>query len=265
MADDTPDGGERPSDMIGGTRFAIVPEWIIDEPGDVVKLYAILDRHANKDRLVWPGQAELAERMGCSDRQVRRHLTRLRTIGALETVKRRYNGTTLYVLRKDKPGLSGPDRLDTGVLTDRTVVSGLSGLERPPNESHLTRAKEPDAVDTVFRAWLESTKRTARTVKDSRRSRLITAALKTHPLADVLDAVRGWENSPYHRGENPSATVYNDLGLLLRDAEHIERFRDLARGPTRAPAKTNGQPVATHFTHMESEEAWRAHQETSRW
>lgn len=139
----TPDDGERAPDLIGGTRFAIVPEWILEEPGDVVKLYGILDRYAGKDRLVWPGQAELAERMGCSERQVRRHLTRLRHIGALETVKRRYNGTTLYVLRKDDPGLSSPERPDQPVLTDRTGSSALSGQGSPPNESHLTRAKEP--------------------------------------------------------------------------------------------------------------------------
>jgi hypothetical protein len=139
----TPDDGERSPDVIGGTRFAIVPEWILDEPGDVVKLYGILDRYAGRDRLVWPGQAELAERMGCSERQVRRHLTRLRHIGALEMVKRRYNGTTLYVLRKDEPGLSSPERPDQPVLTDRTQPSALSGHGSPPNESHLTRAKEP--------------------------------------------------------------------------------------------------------------------------
>lgn len=89
----------------------------------------------------------------------------------------------------------------------------------------------PTPVDEVFDAWLASTKRTGRTVLDSKRRSLITAALKTHPLEDVIDAVRGWENSPYHRGENPERKKWNDLGLLLRDAERIERFRDLARGP----------------------------------
>ncbi len=140
--------------------------------------------------------------------------------------------------------------------------------ETPPSDGSvpLIPTKEPNGpVEHVFTAWITSTKRTARTVLDSKRRSLITAALKSHSLEDVLDAVRGWENSPYHRGENPSATVYNDLGLLLRDAEHIERFRDLARGPTRAPAKTNGQAPETHFTHMESEEAWLAHRETSKW
>ncbi len=67
---------------------------------------------------------------------------------------------------------------------------------------------------------------------DPRRRRLITAALAAYPLDDVVDAVRGWRNSPHHAGDNDRGTVYNDLGLILRDAAHIEMFRDLARsGP----------------------------------
>lgn len=107
-----------------------------------------------------------------------------------------------------------------------------------------TPREDPSSVDLVFAAWLDSTKKTARTVLDAKRRSLISAALKTHPLDDVVDAVRGWEHSPYHRGENPDRRRYNDLGLLLRDAEHIERFRDLARGPhiTRSQP-TNSRPA----------------------
>jgi hypothetical protein len=36
---------------------------------------------------------------------------------------------------------------------------------------------------------------------------------------------------PFNRGENDRRTVYNDLGLLLRDAEHIEKFRDADQHP----------------------------------
>ena len=91
--------------------------------------------------------------------------------------------------------------------------------------------REQRAVEVVFNAWIASTKRTAATVLDKKRRALITAALKLYPLEDVLDAVRGWENSPHHRGENPTGMVYNDLDLLLRGSANIERFRDLARGP----------------------------------
>jgi hypothetical protein len=83
----------------------------------------------------------------------------------------------------------------------------------------------------VFATWVSSTGRTGRTVLDTKRRALIQKALKSYPLDDVLDAVRGWENSPHHRGENDAGTVYNDIELLLRNPANVERFRNLWRQP----------------------------------
>lgn len=86
-------------------------------------------------------------------------------------------------------------------------------------------------VHVVFDAWRESTGKSKARL-DAKRRRTIEKALKSYPLADVIDAVRGWRHSPHHRGENERQTVYNSLDLLLRDAERIEQFRDLERiGP----------------------------------
>lgn len=101
------------------------------------------------------------------------------------------------------------------------------------------RAAPP--VEVVFAAWQESTGKPQAKL-DAKRRRVIQAALATYPVEDVLDAVRGWRHSPHHRGENDRGTVYNDLGLLLRDASRIEQFRDLERdGPTR-PRRTDVGP-----------------------
>ena len=94
-------------------------------------------------------------------------------------------------------------------------------------------------VAAVFDAWIESTGRTDRTRLDAKRRRAITQALKAYPVADVIDAVRGWQHSPHHAGQNDTRTVYNDIGLLLRDAAHIEKFRDLERGHGPAPVALN--------------------------
>ena len=84
----------------------------------------------------------------------------------------------------------------------------------------------------IFDAWVTATGKT-RAALDPKRKRIITAALKNYPEADLIDAVKGWRHDPFHRGENDRHTAYNDLGLLLRDAAHIEKFRDLERtGPT---------------------------------
>lgn len=91
---------------------------------------------------------------------------------------------------------------------------------------------QAEHVQAVFDEWVKATGRTGRTVLDDKRKRLIRNALKTYPLDDLLAAVRGWRHSPHHRGENDRHTVFNDLGLLLRDGEHIEKFRDIERQHT---------------------------------
>lgn len=95
----------------------------------------------------------------------------------------------------------------------------------------------------IFDAWIEVTDRTDRTVLDPKRRKLLDKALETYPEQDVLDAVKGWRHSPHHCGHNDTGTVYNDLGLLLRDNANIERFRDLERRPPtpiRRPAAGGG-------------------------
>jgi hypothetical protein len=110
----------------------------------------------------------------------------------------------------------------------------------PPRLAAVPDAASPpatDAVRIVFDAWIESTGRTDRTVLDAKRRRTIANALKSYPLDDVLDAVRGWRHSPHHRGENDRRMVYNELDVLLRNAGQIEKFRDLERrGSSSAPS-----------------------------
>ena len=68
----------------------------------------------------------------------------------------------------------------------------------------------------------------------------------------LLDAVVGWRHEPFYCGENDRGRAFNDLGLLLRDAEHVERFRDLARQeatkvePVNPNERRNSDGVVTH-------------------
>jgi len=118
-------------------------------------------------------------------------------------------------------GVGGEREIHTSSLLPALAV--VPDAVSPP----ATRAP----IDTVFTAWQDATGHHRARLDDKRR-RLIQRALKTYPPDDLVDAVRGWRNSPFHAGQNESHRTYNDLSLLLRDAEHIERFRDLERhGP----------------------------------
>ena len=134
--------------------------------------------------------------------------------------------------------------LEVEVDVENTYVpnSPKTGSKSP--RSPASPGGDRDAVGRVFVAWQISTGR-SRTRLDDKRSRLIRAALKAYSEADVIAAVEGWAQSAHHRGENGSGTRYNELGLLLRDAAHIEQFRDLRLGenqPAVAPRRLrNGE------------------------
>jgi hypothetical protein len=109
----------------------------------------------------------------------------------------------------------------------QTSSKSLADLDLEVNV--LTPLSDKSDESLIFKTWIDATGRTGKTRFSAKRRRLARNALKDYPLSDCLDAVQGWRNSPHHRGENSQGVVYNDFELLLRDAEHIEKFRDLNR------------------------------------
>lgn len=104
----------------------------------------------------------------------------------------------------------------------------------PPSLVTSGGSDRRESVQRVWEAWLESTGK-RRSVFDPKRRRLIEARLQDYSTDELVEAVQGWKASPYHRGENERGEVYNGLGLLLRDSEHVEKFIAFHRGE-----KTNG-------------------------
>lgn len=110
------------------------------------------------------------------------------------------------------------------------VRAGRTVTEEPSTTTTLVELTLDDApaidqVSIVWEAWQTSTGH-HRAVLDSKRRKRIERALKLFSLEDVTAAVQGWEYSPWHRGENPSNTIYDGIELLLRDAGQIEKMRD---------------------------------------
>jgi hypothetical protein len=140
--------------------------------------------------------------------------------------------TRLYRERRhgDTPVTSQPV---TGDAPSRARQRAGSPVPEPVpsiDASHLTPPPpETGAVAQVFEAWKTAAGKNGNTVLTTERRQKIRLALKSYPLADVLDAVVGWRHVPHNRGENSEGQVWNELTLLLRNAEHIERFRDAER------------------------------------
>jgi hypothetical protein len=156
------------------------------------------------------------------------------------TTRRRAPRKAPETFRNDSgepPESFGPD-LGTGNREQGTGNRDASSAE--PSRSLVVVPHPSDPVQVVFDAWRDATGHD-RALLDEGRRKLIQSRLKQFPVEDLVDAVRGWRFSPYHCGENATRTVYDGLKLLLRDAEQIEKFRDLERaGPQRTTARPKG-------------------------
>lgn len=60
---------------------------------------------------------------------------------------------------------------------------------------------------------------------DANRKKTIKAALCLgYSIEHLKEAIDGCSNTPYNMGKNEQKKKYNGIGLIFRDAEHIERF-----------------------------------------
>ena len=86
------------------------------------------------------------------------------------------------------------------------------------------REEVTDPILEVFTHWqIIMSKRRARL--DEKRRTTIKARFKDgYSVTDLCDAINGNYLSPFHQGDNVHGTVYNDLCLIIRDAEHVDRF-----------------------------------------
>ena len=161
---------------------------------------------------------------------VRKALTELENVGYLRRVRfRKKDGTFDHeAVVFDTANEPAPDNPPT--VNQPTVSQAIKEqLIRTTEKENKTTVVDSDVQD-VFSAWLEVTGRDLNKTKlDSKRASRIVWALKNYPKQDVVDAVRGWRNSKFHSGANERGKVYNDLTLLLRDAQHLEEFRELER------------------------------------
>lgn len=134
-----------------------------------------------------------------------------------------------------KPHEPSPESAPVVVVGGGEVVGVGDGEGARSLALVVAQAPPMPPIVAVFAAWKETTGHT-RAILTPDRSRVIKKALALgYDVNDLIDAVRGWRHDPHCRGENDRHTVYDDIELLLRDAKHIEKFRDLERGQGPAP------------------------------
>jgi hypothetical protein len=96
---------------------------------------------------------------------------------------------------------------------------------------------------------------------DAKRSRVIDAALQGYLEADLCRSIDGYTRSPHHCGQNDRRTRYDAIGLLLRDAEHIEGGLQFADGAGAANGKPPRKPMTDQARRYLEDRTARKHSE----
>lgn len=83
-------------------------------------------------------------------------------------------------------------------------------------------------IERVFDYWRLTMNKASRAVLSPERKELIGAAIHDYGLEGVMEAVRGCSLSPFHMGANKQRKRYDSLDLILRNADKIEGFLQIA-------------------------------------
>lgn len=78
----------------------------------------------------------------------------------------------------------------------------------------------------VFEYW-KDTMGKKRAALDLKRERDIRWAIAVYNVQGCKDAIDGCKTSDFHMGKNARKTEYNDISLIFRDSEHVEKFQDM--------------------------------------
>lgn len=108
-------------------------------------------------------------------------------------------------------------------VSETVTVTETESVVVPPElpvEPKRSTSASPE-VETVFRHWQQVHKHPQAKL-DRNRQKVIASALKSYDAATLCRAITGYRNSPHHMGHNDRKTVYDDIGLFLRDAKHID-------------------------------------------
>ncbi len=98
-----------------------------------------------------------------------------------------------------------------------------------------------DKIREVFDFWVLTFKKRVSAL-DHKRYIAIGNAIHLFGIENCKDAIRGCTYSDFHMGRNAAKKVYNEIELILRDAEHVERFISFLPEGNSIVTEDNGDP-----------------------
>ena len=123
------------------------------------------------------------------------------------------------------------------------ATTGVAKTEIPQLKNTLPVVYEPATQDRaypdpawhVFKHWIITFNKQG-AILDRNRRQAINGRLKDgYTVEDLMRAITGCAQSPWHMGVNKDRVTNNDIGLICKDAQHVDQFIDYGR---REPIRT---------------------------
>ena len=132
---------------------------------------------------------------------------------------------------------------DTDSMTGMLTRMDSPGPKRGRGDSALKKEQRAKAdqvleedVQKVYKYWLLQFRpgRLRVPALDDRRRLKVAAAIFDYGVDECLRAIDGCGASAFHMGRNKANKRYDDLELIFRDQDHVERFLGYLQeeGPT---------------------------------
>jgi hypothetical protein len=84
------------------------------------------------------------------------------------------------------------------------------------------------AIHEVFNYWKQQISPKSRAVLDHHRRQRIGWAIHDYGIEACKQAIDGILKSAWHMGQNPGNKKYNDIDVIFRDCDKVEKFIELA-------------------------------------
>jgi uncharacterized protein YdaU (DUF1376 family) len=103
-------------------------------------------------------------------------------------------------------------------------VDNTDSPRKKHTSSEAARPVRLREVDEVFTYWQAKMKHPNAKLTAKRKRKVVTRLNEGYSTSQLKSAIDGCEQSPFHQGDNPSGTIFDDLELICRDGEHVEQF-----------------------------------------
>jgi len=112
-------------------------------------------------------------------------------------------------------------------MTDPSQPKKGRGESRLKKQQRAKAEAVPEEeIQEIYRYWAEIMRpgRTRLPALDDKRRLKVASAIADYGVEDCKKAIDGCRSSDFHMGRNRQKKKYDDLELIFRDQDHVERF-----------------------------------------